>query len=640
MPASLPVELKFGSKGHAKILEFVRSRRRASLRKMKTFHQKWDAADDSFRAYQPTSEVDAERKYKRREFGKHDYTTVTIPYSFAIVMTAHTYWSSVFLSRAPIYQLQGRHGESQDAVQAFESVLDYQRMVGEHLVPLYNWIFDMSKYEVGIVGSYWDREEAQISRLVEQPMRRMGIQIGSKTEKVMQSVSVLKYEGNKLYNVRPYDFFPDPRVALVNFQKGEFCGRDTSAGWHEILEGQRQGYYFNIDELAKRLKDSGAFDRERGTARVELPDRPGDTAGSEIPGPGFVNLHEMSARIVPSIMRLGDSNRVETWMFTIANDAVVIGAQPLGLYHDKFPFDIMEYGFGAHEFIKDSLIDVMTPLIDTMSWLFNSRFYNVRKSANDQKVVDPSRVVMKDVTSPIERGIIRLKPEAYGTDARQAVHQLAVPDVTAGHFRDIGIVEQILQRVTGVVDELMGLPGGGARESATGVRTRTGYAANRLRTVAEYNSALGMTPLIAKLVSNTQQLMEMEAKFRIAGTDGMRYAQRFMEVDPQMIAGQYDYVPVDGTLPVDRLAQANFWKELAIQLSQSPIAGQWNLSEIVAHIMRLQGEKNVDRFRLDVQSPKAVEQGVQAGNLVPIEGGQDGGGRPRAVSGGTSGAAL
>jgi hypothetical protein len=274
-----------------------------------------------------------------------------------------------------------------------------------------------------------------------------------------------------------------------------------------------------------------------------------------------------------------------------------------------------------------------------MSWLLNSHFYNVRKALNDVRVVDPSRIVMKDLTSPIERGIVRLKPEAYGTPVNQAIHQLQTPDMTQMHLRDISVMEQIIQRVTGVVDELMGLSTGPSRESATGVRTRTGFAANRLKTVAEYNSALGMTSLIGKMVSNTQQLMEMEQKFRIAGADAMAMAKSFVDVNPQLIAGQYDYVPVDGTLPIDRLAQANFWKELVIQGSQSPVlAGQWNWGEMVAHIMRLQGEKNIERFRVQVQSPTAIDNALQAGNVVPIGGAGDG--RRGAPAGGSSGGTL
>jgi hypothetical protein len=88
-------------------------------------------------------------------------------------------------------------------------------------------------------------------------------------------------------------------------------------------------------------------------------------------------------------------------------------------------------------------------------------------------------------------------------------------------------------------------------------------------------------------------------------------------------------------LPVDRLAQANFFKELAIQIAGSEMLAQgWNLNELITHIMHLQGLKNVERFRIQVADPAAVQQQVGAGNLVPI-GGRSGGGNATGTSGAT-----
>ena len=622
--------LKYGSPLHARLKEMVLERRKASERKMKTFHSKWDDADDSFKAYTPTDRAMADRKAQRRA-GQPDYTTIVLPYPYAVVMTAHTYWAMVYLSRAPVYQLRGRHGEAQNSIEAFEAALDYQFTVGRHAVPLFNWGFDMMKYGIGVTGNYWERKEAMMSRQVEVPATVGGFEVPFlKPIKKIQSVPVLKYEGNCLYNVRPYDWYPDPRVAVINHQDGEFEGRDTQVGWFEILEGVRQGRYFreNATMLGKKINGNDYQQENAGSPRVELPDQANaDPTGDKIRGPGFVRLHEQSIRVVPKALGLPvDHSWAEIWNVTIANGDIIIGASPQGLYHDEFPFDLMEYGYGAHEFVKPGLIEVIQPIADTMSWLINSHFYNVRKALNDQKVVDPSRVIMKDLSSPIERGIIRLKPEAYGTDARMAVHQLTTPDMTQSHLRDIQVMMDIAQIVTGVVEDFMGQPGGGSRESATGVRTRTSSAGQRLRTNAEYNSALGFAPMMSKLISNTQQFMKTPQKFRIAGGDGLSNAQSFLDVNPELIAGHYDFVPVDGTLPIDRLAQANFWKELIMNVAQSPVlAPQWNLMEMIAYTMRMQGEKNVGRFRLDIQSPQSIFQQQQMGLLKPVGPGESNG---------------
>ena len=51
---------------------------------------------------------------------------IDIPYAYAQMMSAHTYFCSVFLSRNPIWQMQGRHGEPEMNVQAVEALLGYQ----------------------------------------------------------------------------------------------------------------------------------------------------------------------------------------------------------------------------------------------------------------------------------------------------------------------------------------------------------------------------------------------------------------------------------------------------------------------------------------------------------------------------------
>ena len=73
-----------------------------------------------------------------------------------------------------------------------------------------------------------------------------------KTKKVKRSVEVPGYQGNKVYNIRPQDAFPDPRYSLANFQKGEFFGRYLEINWLDIHEGAQDGRYMNVDVLKKK----------------------------------------------------------------------------------------------------------------------------------------------------------------------------------------------------------------------------------------------------------------------------------------------------------------------------------------------------------------------------------------------------
>ena len=294
---------------------------------------------------------------------------------------------------------------------------------------------------------------------------------------------------------------------------------------------------------------------------------------------------------------------------------------------------------------KFGMLEVIRPLTDVLTWLINSHFYNVRRVLNNQLIVDPSMVTMKDVTKPGQR-IIRLKPTAYGRDVRLAVYQLQHVDVTRTHLQDASFVEQMIQRTSAVVDNVMGVQDRGGRKTATESRQNVGFSTSRLKTPVEYNSALALSPLSLRMLSNTQQFLSQEQKYKIAGNT-LETAQRFVLATPEIIAGAYDFVPVDGALPVDRLAQANFWKELLMQMARSPqMIAEWDISGMLAHAMKLQGERNIDRFRrvpqmgMNIAQPGTdLQDQAKKGNVVPL-GGQGGGARGAGRGTGSAGGTI
>ncbi|WP_291144443.1 hypothetical protein, partial [Dokdonella sp.] len=78
--------------------------------------------------YLPERDVDALRR-ESREGGLPQYTTIQIPYTeCAVLMSAHTYFTSVLRGRSPFFQFSARHGEPAQAVQAIEALHDYQTL--------------------------------------------------------------------------------------------------------------------------------------------------------------------------------------------------------------------------------------------------------------------------------------------------------------------------------------------------------------------------------------------------------------------------------------------------------------------------------------------------------------------------------
>lgn len=219
--------------------------------------------------------------------------------------------------------------------------------------------------------------------------------------------------------------------------------------------------------------------------------------------------------------------------------------------------------------------------------------------------------------------MIRLKPDAYGTPINQSFQQLQVTDVTKTHMSDMKVLMEMMQRVTGVNDIIMGMMSASGRQTATEVRGASGGSANRLKSQAEYMSAQGFSPQSQRMLQTTQQHLDVERRYRIAG-DLLPGGVQDMQVGPEQIAGFYDFVPVDGSLPIDKFAQANLWREIMAQMAQiEPIAQQYDIGKIFAYTAQLAGAKNVQRFKIQLQPDDQIARDAAAGNIIPLGGTYD-----------------
>jgi hypothetical protein len=594
---------------HKKWITMLDQRLKLAERAQTHKHAAWRRAEDRILTYVPETEADGARREARENDGQQSYTTMQLPYSFALLMAAHTYWTSVFFARDPVHQFAGLHGEAENQVQAVESLMAYQVEQGDMLGPYYIWLYDAGKYGAGILGHYWADEFVHVSDLVEG-------EEGS--EPVIETRSIRSYSGNRVYNVSPYDFYPDPRVTAGNFQKGEFCAVRRRVSWSQIKARERQGYYTNIE----RLTPSHAVQerpQDEASSQLERPEHfVMDETGEK--RPAVVDLYEVYVEIIPSEWGIANINLPQKWVFTLTRDkTLVIGAQPFSALSGRFPFDVMEPEVEAYGSWNRGIPEMIEPIQNTMDWLLNSHFYNVRAVLNNLFLADPTKIVMKDLRSTQAGGVIRLKPEAYGSDIRSFFQQVPMADVTQSHVNDLTTMLQIGERMTGINDQILGVLAGGGRKTATEIRTSTGFGVNRLKTTTEYMSATSFAPHARSLLQNSQQYYDGEMKLRIVGDMANQAGPMFMDVTPELIAGNYGLVPVDGTLPVDRFAQATLWKDMFATIQRMPqIMQQYDLGKIFAWVGSLAGLKNINQFKIQVVPDDQLQRQADAGNIVPM----------------------
>jgi hypothetical protein len=617
--ARYSLEIPKESDLHKRLIKKIDSRIQLAKREQQTRHENWRKAENSTLAYIPESEADAVRRSSRDNDGEPRYTTIQIPYTYAVLMSAHTYWTSVFFARSPIHQFNGRHGEGEMQVQAMEALIGYQVEVGGAVGPYYIWLYDAGKYGLGILGTYWCREKLHFGELVEMDDPTTP----GKTAIFQTTQEIDGYIGNKTFNVSPWDFFPDPRVPVKNFQNGEFCANLCRLGWHQILQRQASGYYNkNVD----RLKDHTSTDKSNASSSAL--ERPSFTKSlyedeTEVTKhPAGAIFYEFYVDLIPSEWGVGNTNYPQKWCFTITEDCgLIVGASPLGHLHCKFPFDVLESEVEGYGTFARGTPEILEPVQNTIDWLVNTHFFNVRQTLNNQFIVDPSKLVVKDVQRGGPGFIWRLRPEAYGSDLDKIFKQVPVTDVTRSHMADFQAMLGLGERITGVNDQIMGaLQTGSNRKTATEVRTTTSFGVNRQKTTTEYMSATGFAPHAQKLVQNSQQFYDVTAKLRRVGSFAVDAGEMFLNVSPQDIMGFYDLAPVDGALPVDKMAQANLWKEIMAGIRMMPpqVAMEYDWSRIFAWVANLGGIKNIQQFRIKVVPDAQVQEQAAAGNVIPM----------------------
>lgn len=600
------------SKLHRNLIKKIASRVRMAQQEHTKQHDRWAEAEERTLAFLPETEVDKSRNDKRKR-GEPRYTTIQIPYSYGMLMSAHTYWTSVFFARNPVHQFSGRHGEGEMQIQAMEALIAYQVEVGGAMGPYFVWFYDSGKYGHGVLGTYWEVEKLHYGQLVE-----MNGQLYQATKEVEG------FRGNRVYNISPYDFMHDPRVTLRDFQKGEFCVVRCPMGWNKIIRRMDAGYFMkeaverDLKEHTKSTPKSntdGSDQLERPQFRTELWDDENEKH------PAGAVFYEFYVELIPSEWGVGNTAFPQKWCFTVTEDLeLIVGASPLGYVHCQFPIDVLINEIEGYGLYGRGIPEIMEGVQNTVDWLINTHFFNVRASLNNQFIVDPSKLVIKDVQNSGPGFVWRLRPEAYGSDLTKIFYQVPVQDITRSHFADFQQMLGIGERTLGINDQIMGALSPGGRKTATEVRTTTGFGTNRLKTNTEYMSATGIAPHAQKLVQTSQQFYDVSAKLRRVGSLAQDAGMGFVDVTPQDIVGFYDLVPVDGTLPIDRMAQANLWKELLAGLRMMPpeISMSYDWARIFPWIASLGGLKNLTQFRIQLRPDQQLALDAQRGNVIPM----------------------
>ena len=121
----------------------------------------------------------------------------------------------------------------------------------------------------------------------------------------------------------------------------------------------------------------------------------------------------------------------------------------------------------------------------------------------------------------------------------------------------------------------------------------------------------GIDPLGRQWLANTRQWRTREVYGQIVGKEAaVAPFEKAILADPNSLAGGYDFMAFDPTMPLDRQFQAGMLKELFSMLVAKPDAMQMlnvNPMELLNHIAKLYNIRNLREFNLQPLTPPNVQ---------------------------------
>lgn len=632
------------SETHRRVLDFVKRRIVAARRFWSSRFPAWQEAENLYRAYRVEDDSDIRTAAVPMTEGVRK---IVVPESYAQVQSILAWLLSVFAERKPMIPVEGVGPEDVVAAILHEYLLEFQFDNMEPAGPLvtYQWFLDGLVYGIGIIkNAYVTREFPALVRVGAEILER----------------DVVSYEGNEAMNVSPYDWLPDPRLPYGLFQRGEFVSHEMRRSFTELRQSQAQGDYTGLEWIKK-----GGQNADKGTGigglrgnsnlsrSMEMPDYPIEAFDKD--DDPFVMLDEMYAYCFPPRLRLtapgetGPETRMDTprlWVFSMANDARVIRAEPANLPSYRFPYEIIEMNYNVHSPSNPGLIEIIKDLNYHESWLFNSRMANVRKSLNNETIVDPSLIEEADLAESNASGIIRLNRHAQGGgfDMRQIAMPFPIVDVTSTHHNDARVTKDIVEQITGANRIIQGLANTG-RRAATEVQGQLSLASGRMRVFALLCAIQGLGKWARQMVLNTQTFIQDAMSVRLKPPYNRVLGKDAVVIIPQLLQGRFRYPFLEAGMPNDRFFEANIWREIwTIGVNSglaAPAMQQINFLEVFARLLMVMNVKNVGDFFQPGRFPTAtaqaiaaaqqagatgvapdeqVLQGAQGGTLVPADG--------------------
>lgn len=619
-PDQKPIDLLVpGSEHHTYVLNYLNDQIKTSEDAMSKFYPRWQIAERKMQAYLSLPNYEQMLRDMNNSSKPPAPAIIMFPYKFAVVSTVVTYGMKVFCSKQPFINLGADSKEQADLVRYAETMLQRHLEATKIIARIWQLLLDGEVYGVGIMRCIWRTKYGNrrvLRPLADSEKLMLAGQPDAQTKLARDVERRVIWAGNEITNIDPFMFLPDPNVPMSEVsEKGEYVYWREFVGKHILMRAQAEGLLKYVDRVQENTENGPNTKWSNLSHRSALSG--GDSHAGESPRNsryGQSNVYQMdqgSVEIIPAELGLGPETAPQKWLFTILNGTTIVQAEPLDYDHGRHPVEVSEpyslgYGFG-----QPALGDYIGPVQDILSWFIDSHIYNIRAALNNQWVYDPSKIDEKSLKYPQPGKHIRLKPLAYGTDVRTAIQQVPVTDVTRGHMSDLSTFIRIGDMVSAVNDSTRGVQPAGGRRTAAETRIVGESAFGRLGAHMQLISQQSLTRIAEQCILNIQQFQDISIWTKVIGQEAMA------KIGQRLLTSDFTYPVHDGTLPLDKAANFDLWKEILFGMAKSQILQRTHsFPRVFEHVCQIGGAANISSFRLvgDAQ----MDQMVQMGNAMPL----------------------
>lgn len=581
---------------HDKLLTKARDLVNMSRRSMS---KNYDAWDKQALVYDAERQRDKDDKAAAQNKEPQKFI---VPFSTAQV---NTFIAAAFLllnQRKNFYEFDPQGAEDYALRDVDETIISHDLKYNKFGCIVFQLLLDFCRFGLCITKSGWVEEKVWVK--LPKMMEVDGVEVAGNE---LEYQKVESFHGNKIVSVSPYHWFPDTRFPVTRFEEGEFCADEFETSRVKLRERESFGEVAGIEHVNKFT--AATLQKREGTRWVSIDPLNLDSTGENI------MITEIEMRIVPDEFemdngkKLGPETHPVSYLLEIANDQRIIRLVEANKFHSKFNYDCAQATPDQHKQLSKSLTQLIGGIQEVVDWIINARITSVKRTLDNQLVVDPSGVDMKTVTN--RSRIIQLRRNVGRGGIDRYIKQLTVQDTTANHFNDANQLLALGQMVTGVNDAAMGQAQTGRRSSFE-MRAVTQGAASRIVLSTKLLWEQLFDTLGHKLLLNSRQNLDPEPFFNIVGDATPELVAKYQQYSQgaQRLIGKSDFFVFDGTMPSEKAYLAQTLQELVTVLMSNPEAAAMsglNIQAMIQEIFELRGATDLGRFK---NTPEQQQQAI------------------------------